>query len=424
MSNVSDLLQHIGASDSEAIGLLGDSIGVLADISGVGAAVDILASLLDQFTSTSNQAAAKLEAIQTAIAENFAQLHAEQRAAHILDRLRDLDPAIAQAQSVLDELKSTLLQVPPVTPEFKKDRIRICLEAIERLDRDDKWLTVFADEIYYGQHGTDLWSGEVLPTPHPTGLVFSSRYILPLYLRVLHIFMLVAAAYEPNYQVTFKEELRRFTERLRQVYETSSAGIVPIRLPNLELVSDFVLFNGEYGAVHTYSGYSDVSDVIAGLFSSEPVAVGTTDSPGSNVVDHVVVLSRDRLLDYYALLRLGSRGRSKDVYIAVGLGRLRKTIDSLRKLTGDPPLLGRDPSAWSFREIDEILVSAFKDPSGPLLEMSGLDTMQRLTTAAGSTFAAAGQLAPLPPRLSARRPLSSRKTLAETLNWPQFPFSF
>jgi hypothetical protein len=239
MSNSADLLKDISGSDNKAVGLLGSFIGTLADLSG---GIQAISTLVNLFASNDNaEILAKLSDIQTAIQRDFAALQAETRAANILSRLANLDPAIAQAQAVMDQLPDDLSQTPPVSEEYRLQQIGLCLNAVELLDQDDKWWTNFADEVYYGFNWvdpttgqstpTDEWTRLVAPNPNPDGTVFSTRYVLPYYLRVLYDFMLVAAAFEANYSTSYKSPLQRFTARLQTAHDISRQGIVTIRTP-------------------------------------------------------------------------------------------------------------------------------------------------------------------------------------------------
>jgi hypothetical protein len=419
MSNLADFLNATGFKHAEAINLAGDAIGTLADISG---AVDAVIGLISILISLSDDTSSKLSEIQVEIAQLFTEMRAEQRAQHILDRLNNLDPAIAQAQTAVDLLEEALRRNPPVSQEFRLQQIGLCLDAVNQLDHDAKWNSVFLDEVYYGQDPDpftgDLWSGEIVPSQSGNGTVFSDRYILPLYLQTLSWFMLVAGAYDPNYKITFAGPLRRFTDRLQNVYDISRRGITFIRIPTFKEIFgtssdeydsvDGVTLRGrwgglidpqgtlhEYGMVHTYSGTSSIS-----FYPQLPV-------PSSGPPAPIEWLDR-----FNVPFNLALRRNWKEVYNAVGLRDVREIIKTLRSFTGEPPLPtkeqtpldqdGFDPGSWTIREVHDLLGSAFEDPSGPLLGgFSAVDTISRLATAGG---------------LSPHRPLSFRRALDAALN--------
>jgi hypothetical protein len=134
--------------------------------------------------------------------------------------------------------------------------------------------------------------------------------------------------------------------------------------------------------VHTYSGYSSISYY-------PPIPLPT-------IAPDVF------LLEFFAKLNLAIRRNWKDAYTTIGLATVWKTLKVLRSLTGDAPLAGFDPgSVWSLREINQILGSAFRDPSVPIPpEISGFDTISRLAMAGG---------------LPVSRPLSWRGALSAAL---------
>ena len=442
MSNLSDLLKQIAGVNSGAVDLLGNTLGAIADLSGgVGAIVGAITELIGLFSlSNDNGVVAKLNDIQAEMEQDFAALNAHVRAENILARQNNLDPAFAQAQAVLDQLQDDLSQ--NLSQEYKNARIGDCLYAVEQLNKDDKWKTVFADEIYYGSEGDDWWTGIVAPIPYPDGTVFTDRYILPYYLQVLSAFMLVAAAFEPNdWQTRHRLALQRFTTRLQIAYDTSRQGIVTLRMPTREQVGvpsggynvrhapadfgqggwqygwwlvglepyyyqyrgpgqpmDFGYWFGqeffghwlgqEYGVVHTYSGYSSIS-----AYPPIPPPAGYDDGVSWQSTTPPDVF----WAQFCGSLNLAIRRNWKEVYAAVGLATVWQTIDTLRRLTGDAPLAAFDAdTVWTLREISQIL----GPPTPELLYNSGGNTISRL--------AMAGNLPP-------DRPLSWRSALNAAL---------
>ena len=441
MSDVTDLLKAVAGTNSEVVNLIGGAIGTLANFSDIAGGVQAIVGLIDLFLPQGpDPVLGKLKDIQTEIQQDFAALKAEERVQNILTRWNNLDPPVAQGQSVLDQLKDVVSKVPPVTEEYRLQLIQICLAAVEQfvvlpLGQDPRWLTSFSDEIYYGygiypeidpsgRHTSDQWASVIAPIPNSDGTVFSDRYTLPYYMRLLSAFLLTAVALEPDYQARYTESLQRFTARLQEVYDTSRQGIVTIRTPTAsemqgvgsELSGQTVYRNPkwpigrvdiylfwtiavptdyyghpftpearqlldkqflqqlddewfqEYGVVHTYSGYSNISH-----YPPIPTSPPTRDDIF--------------LLQFYAKLNLAIRRNWKEAYAAIGLAAVWTTINDLRKLTGDPPLARSDPNTtWSLLEISQILGSAFRDPSAPVLPyISVADIISGLATAGGIT---------------------------------------
>jgi|SRR5271165_5233728 len=473
MSDINDLLKSLAGDNNDAVNLVGGVIGTLANFADISGGSQVLLGLINLFSSSpqDDPVLGKLHDLQTEIHQGFAAVNAEARAQNILTRWNNLDPPVAQAQSVLDQLKDVVSKVPPVSEEYRLQLIQLCLDAVEQftvlpLNQDSHWLTSFSDEIYYGSYPgasepIDQWTGVVAPTPNPDGTVFSDRYVLPYYMRALSAFMLTATALEPGYQTRYKETLQRFAARLQEAYDMSWQGIIIIRQPTAsqvgidsvgyiatfstkiyptgylynpqdnwghpfavdpDYVSQFVseteqltpegkqTVNSqffqflqetrfqEYGVVHTYSGYSDIS-----YYPPIPKPTVTPDV---------------FLLQFYAKLNLAIRRNWKEAYAAIGLSEAWKTINALRKLTGDPPLARSDPNTtWSLREIGQILGSAFRDPSAPApAGISAADVISGLATAGGITAA----WAPLTVRPLALRPALAAALSAATIG-PIFP---
>jgi hypothetical protein len=383
-----------------------------------------------------------------------------------------------------------LSQSPPVDEEYRLTQINLCLDSVEQLIQDDKWLTNFSDEIYYGSSydptkpandpgtSTDLWTGLLAPTQNPDGTVFSDRYILPDFMTVLYEFMLVAAAFEPDYQTRFQVALKSFAAKLQTVYDTSKQGIVAIRTPTRAQIGvgpfkvtaapvssgyvnenyNAVCFFGQwwpyldglpgggdlpgtqsqwhspftnstlpfvygpdgpqggpkpaqcvdilpdldpgayyfqdYGVVHMYSGYSNVSH-----YPPIPKPAATPDVFWPQ---------------FTASLNLGIRRNWKAVYAAVGLATVWTTINVLRRLTGDPPLGAFDPdTGWTLREIGQILGSAFREPSAPAPPgISAAYVISGLATIAANMREGAEGVLPATPLT---RPLSLRGALSTAL---------
>jgi hypothetical protein len=110
----------------------GDTLGALADLGGgIGAVTGLIDTFLSQNNKDLLDIKSRLQDIEDTIKQKFAQLNAEQRAEQILDRLRDLDPAIASAQPVYDELSAAVRAQPPVTEEFRLAQVGLCLDDCE-----------------------------------------------------------------------------------------------------------------------------------------------------------------------------------------------------------------------------------------------------------------------------------------------------
>jgi hypothetical protein len=448
MSNVSDLLNNIEFAQNGATALAGNILGSLAD---VGGAVQAVVSIISLFINKDQEILTKLSDLQTEIRKNFAALNAELRAEHILNRLNSLDPALAQAQAVIDQLKDDLSKTPPVDEEYRLQQIGLCLYAVEQLNQDDKWLTNFSDEIYYGSNRSDWWSGPLSPKANADGTVFSDRYILPDFLRVLYDFMLVAAAFEPGYAARYQVSLKSFTARLQKAYDTSKGGIVTMRKPTAAQIG---IIGGGYNVSYNF-GYSwpyldgeivgqtgkepggansawhspfcystftlvgDCADILSNItpdaYYVQVYGVAHTYSGYSNVSNYPAIPKPAVKPEVFwprfsASLNLVIRRNWKEAYAAVGLATVWSTINVLRSLTGDQPLGPFDPEVeWTLREIGNILGSAFRDSSKPApAGISAEAVISGLTAIAASMREGKDGVLPAPP---VKRPLSLRGAL-------------
>jgi hypothetical protein len=233
---------------------------------------------------------------------------------------------------------------------------------------NDQWTTVFVDEIYY----KDFWAGPI--EPQQRGIVFSTRFILPEYLRAVYVALVVTGAFDPGVVDPhspdfrdFKVEWQSWADTLLWVHNTAKDGMVPVRPPSPDQLwyddqgflmdgvpGRFVLsvwtaadpyyigipynpdpeFAQWYGAVDRYTGLSSAGNYPGVL----PDPSGTP--PSKAFFDQ-----------FYAKYNLAVIKRWKDVYIGLGLPYVWKTINLLRELSGDPPLPGADASHWSLREV-------------------------------------------------------------------------
>ena len=398
MSNLEDLLGGVVGENSEAVHFFGNILGTLADLSG---AAGTIVGIVDFFVSQDqNQAVAKLGAIQSTLAANFAALHKDFEAGNILAWENNLAGPLATALSELQSLPASLNQEPPVSNEFRLTQIENCLDAADHFDTDSEWRVSYQYEIYYDDFAENLsWAGRMAPDPDSDGTVFTDRYILPLFMRVLNILVVVTLAYGEDFGSSYRDALRSLTRRLKTACDTSSSGIQNVRLPtvaeagldwnsSVEIDANNATDNRHYisstwsgdldagyywttpywkswqmfGVIHIYSGYS-------ALDNYPPIPLPHVLSPSSD----------ERSARVFTQLALANRARWKDVYLAVGLADAWDAINSLRKLTLDPPQDGMNPGRWwSLREVYDLLGDTYRDPAAAK-EVRGYQTILRLT---------------------------------------------
>jgi hypothetical protein len=365
VSNLSDALEAVGVSNGVGVNLLGGAAGIFADISGV---IDLVTLL-----STNNQVLNKLSDIQRALNNAFSQLHADDRATRIIDRENRLNDAYSLSDSVLGTLQADV--EANLDWAARSDRIEKCIQAVDQLDFNAQFLTIFDDEIYY----QDWWSGRGLG-PAPSGaLVFTDRYTLPAYMRAVLAFVMVIRAFDPQYREHNAGEIQKYMDRLTTVHDLSAGGVKLMPIPDWPSATSqwsggdggtpFLIFlpqNGPFrkdtpwlgavpkgnppsdadtaqpfGAVHVYSGTS-----AQGEFPRLP-NLGQNEHPKPNPA---VLYAR-----FEPKVVVAAHGRRKRLYTLIGMSELRDFIDGLRKLLGQASL-GADPGRWwSLREVAYLL---------------------------------------------------------------------
>ena len=349
MSNLSDISTQLAVPQTEAFKLVGNLIGSLADVSG---AVGAVVGLIDLFESSNDQVSAELQQLQTAIEKGFSSLQLQQAAADIIARNNSLAPAVAQAQTVVDQLKADFLQHPPVTNDYKLQQIGLCLDAVNQLDQETKWLTVFKDEVYADATVlTGRWQlSGFTPQPNPDGTVFTDRYNTPYFMQVLSMFLVVAKAFDPDYLSNYADPLERFCKRLRWAYDTSADGI---RFVNPPVEADFLPGSGlgpgdhdlggdwtvdsfdyqPYGAVHIYSGLNFIN-----MFAGIP---NPPQWPPPGYYWQQI----------YALLDIQNRECWKKTHNKAGLDIVYDAYAALMHLTGRKGTYINAGTTWTLREI-------------------------------------------------------------------------
>ena len=268
-------------------------------------------------------------------------------------RNNSLAPAVAQAQTVVDQLKADFLQHPPVTDDYKLQQIGLCLDAVNQLDLETKWLTVFKDEVYADAAIlTERWQlSGFTPQPNADGTVFTDRYNTAYFMQVLSMFLVVAKVFDPDYLSNYAAPLSRFRKRLRWAYDTSADGIQFVNPPaeanflpgsglgpeDHDLGGDWTVdsfYNQPYGAVHIYSGLNFIN-TICPLFQTHPngrLPVTT----GSKYMPCSIIQNRECW---------------KKTHNKAGLDIVYDTYAALMHLTGRKGTYINAGTTWTLREI-------------------------------------------------------------------------
>jgi hypothetical protein len=355
MSNLSDVLEGLGIKNAVGMGILGGMGGLLADLSGV---LDLVVIL-----NQNEQVIAQLQQLQAQIKSEFDQLHEDDKATRIYNREQTLHVSYALSDSVISTLIVDVAN--NIGWGDRSSRIEKCIQAIDQLDYDQQFSTLFDDEIYY----FDWWSGLNVPDPVTTSL-FTDRYTLPSYVQAVTIFIMVSRAFDPNFVDNYRTNHERYFKRMIDVHDISAGGMLLIPFPDIPnatcqweggdggtpgliyLPQDSVFRESTpwqggdplrpFGAVHVYTGSNKVGEF----------------PPLPNLGRHVFPQPPDinrlfaRLLPK---LTIAAHAHRKALYASHGLSDLRDFIRSMTKLLGksDP---GPDPGrSWTLREVAYLL---------------------------------------------------------------------
>jgi hypothetical protein len=144
VSNLADLLNDISNKNASAISVVGDTIGTIADVTGVVGAITTIVSLAE-----GDDTPTLLQNILTAIQNAFQQLSVELKAENTIQRLTNLANALAPAQAILQTLKLSVEQQPPLTQGDRLTQIQACITAVDKLNPKVLWSAPFSDQVYW-----------------------------------------------------------------------------------------------------------------------------------------------------------------------------------------------------------------------------------------------------------------------------------
>jgi hypothetical protein len=411
VSNLSDLLDDITSSDTDAVSLLGDALGTAADISG---GIGFVTSVMGLLTGGADPTKQALQNILDTVQKDFAELGANDKANNIIQTYRELDDNVTSAaQTQLVQLQAHM--APQIAP---------CVQTIEQLALNDgaiqaHWWAVYDWQIFWTDAGeyfqksvpfpsipvmVDAGYGPQTPPQVGNDLVFSYRYVLPDLLRMVAIFIAVAGTVDPSWVADYESPILKplATFLKTQIHDTILSGITQLSpgywdgqsLWNMLAVSprhwpgvsqlpppDPILHlppagfitgaNLEFGAVEKYSGCSSMGNY---QISFQDIPMNSTDPSPYNKF-------QIRLLK-----------RAIDVYVGVGLLKVWKVINSLNALVGAPPMPMARYARWSFREIAAILMAPAPPPTVPISLLNLARIL--INTPPSDTPAAGGVISP------------------------------
>jgi hypothetical protein len=361
MANLGDLAKDLNDKDGSAIDAVGAAFGTIADF---GGAITSVIQLVELFLPQDNQ----LADILTAIQSDFEQIDQILGAEDKLERMRDIDSGINPAVGVLQQLPDILQNISSLPPAYILQQIQTCLDAVIFFDVDDKWQAVDSSVPLY----KDLWSGALAP-PSSGGLVFNYSYTLPQYMRAINILLVVIQALEPSSLSSYKSTFAQSADRLQTVHDTIvSTGIVGTKLPEVEDVGSIDTnaypdpiwvsqwqagsvgygITWPYGAVEIYSAANNVGTYFP--FINSPILLYS--SP------------RKQWANFLKLLQFRIELQKKALYLQIGLPVVRRTINYLRGLSGQPPLAQDPYEECSLAEASSLLGIAEPAPGTAALQ--------------------------------------------------------
>lgn len=433
MANFNELL----GTDKRAVVVLGAAVGTIADFAGgIGGALEVAKKFLT-FVHILDSGSDQLALIATALQEilkDIKDIKKVQEAQATLERLTRLEQFSAEARSVSDVLQAALNTKPPVDSGTRIALMQKCREAVDNLSAEASWLMPLLDDVYFDDTGKHVFptfehlQGDLLlqtllprsvdvgywtsnlrplaaddkfslprfsPRADADNLVFTRRYVLPLWLYVQGVFLTVGAALFPAFVKDFADVIGKDAEFLRTMHDKiKDEGIMSLApqlwdVPDLFLeawwgIPDFGVadqaegfapksprgvsqvlgdFNNlvglriDYGAVEIFSGASTPEEeYILLLKDVSPFENANTDSrdafqwtPPIEITSLVSNPAVNRKFQIRVLKKL------KEVYRDIGLVEVWKAIFRLRALHGVIEALPSSFGDWSFLDIFRLL---------------------------------------------------------------------
>ena len=362
MANLNELF----GVDGGALKTMGAAIGLLADIGGAIGTVELVLGAFGILQSSDADVSAALAQINTELQALEGQVAAGQLIAHndaIYTQLNDSRTVFTD----LAELATAQAGLPVAQQAaFGETQVETCINGVGYfLPPSEAWRFVPASTPYYSVDLDGLipqlgLGGDLRPTPAGDGTVFTYVYTAPAFLQAITYFLATVLTLRPGTLPARSVLLRQCIDVLHTVYETvvagnppddPSPGIVgwPIgdpeypdggsaattvypqfpRLSPIDPPGNIWTSGGQpYGGVEQYSGGNQIDSYPAfiGPPPSWPSGAGTP--PIEQATSAEVTKLSLRVLQ-----------RQKVVFERSGMPALRTTINNLRILVGEPPLI-------------------------------------------------------------------------------------
>ena len=413
------LFNAASVEDKNALEMFGIALGAAADISGAGELVSIVVDKVESILNSSSDGNAAVERYLSAIQAEAGLLIASERIAHLITRLQDLKKTIGVAQGDCEGLPGELQSDPPPSQDFKFGQINECRGIVDGLNNDEQFATNVLEEKYY----EDPWSGPIAPQDGDfvlPGAAHSTKFILAQFLRALDYFLTVGQAFDQNFVRDNREHvLQPYLDRLESTYGKVVQNIVALRAPSQDelLGPPHFIGIGDEQAYEEFGGFCNGPWAKAGnpipQFDPNPVfyqmygavdrfaahfAVGnypgvpvnadfTINGPagtldfGSPVADFIFPAPNEFYTRFVAGHSVQNLYAWKQVYLGIGLDKLKTSIDEVRKILGQAPSDGFAlPSGlwWSLRETHDALGDVFPEAAPPAGQTTAVETIDRL----------------------------------------------
>jgi hypothetical protein len=398
--NTAALVKDVFEKNSDALNAFSDTIGTLADFAGAWGAIVGAATFVANLIDKVDQTQSMLQEILTVIQQDFAQLHAEDKANHIITRMTNLVNVVGYPKAVLDSLRAMLNpQHEPPTDSDRTEQIENCIAALEQLSPDILWEDIFSYQIYWsdvGQHvdvfqalnpppysiwityQIDRGYGAQQPAGGENDMVFNYLYISAYYLFALSLFLTVATALDTTYISDYKDTvLRPAAKLLRTRHDQIKSGIRPLSpgyWDGKKLVDFFGPVIDASNASRNWPGITPLRTSVVGSYSpNPPYSVTTVLTTGASIeYGAVEVFSGYSSIGNCRIALGSSQGEIPsdapdvapynkfqirlmktmvDVYAGVGLPILWQAMNHINSIVGDPQLPLDDLAYLSFRRM-------------------------------------------------------------------------
>lgn len=441
-SGVASALKAAGYPDTQLIQALGTVAAAAAAFvvgtGGVGglvvAAVGFVGTVMSLFQSSgsSDQFQQVQQALKT-LSNKLADIEQGDAANAIDQRVRDIQKALAPAQSAEGSLNTYVHQLP-LSNDLVDTTLGNLLGVLGTLAPPDLstrgcgyggsqisggyWQVPAAYQVFWSDSDSpDLtWPNQIqppglfgygsqAPSRDSGGNVFNYMYVLPAFLYAVSVFISVGAVIDPKFKENWTESVIKpsacFLRSLHDflvkelVYLTPgqwNGQILSSWLPpdpgqlsfseqtfgqwggfNLKGVFP-VLTNARYISLGGSKG--EVEGQVAGI----SIEYGVVEKySGYNSVGIYTLTPPFSLQSFdfapYNKFQIRLQKRLKDVYIGTGLAAVWNMINELNKLASDPPLPGPSLAVWSMRQVAGL--AAGLSPSTPDLGSVSLVALSR-----------------------------------------------